>query len=89
MTLEDFRQSLSASEPPAGLMVGCQGRLEAGSRVGSAGRGPREFVGARLPAPQGRRSEQCKILVRSGWQARLPGNAGCGVDQHCDGFAVI
>jgi hypothetical protein len=89
MTVDNFRQSLTATEPPAKLkpcahrtMVGCQGRLEAGALIGSAGRRPRGFVGTRLPASQRRRSEQRSLLVWSGGQASLPGAAGCRMAKH-------
>jgi hypothetical protein len=42
MTLDDFRKSLTATEPPAGIntrscrtVVGCQGRLDTSPRIGS------------------------------------------------------
>jgi hypothetical protein len=96
MTLDDFRQSLTATEPPAGLshaLAGLwwdkKGDWDASARIRSAGRRHRGFVGARLPASQGRRSRQRSILVQPGGQARVPGAAGCGVDEHCDSFAGI
>jgi hypothetical protein len=57
MTFDDFRQSLTASEPPAGLtlalkgygaMVGCEGRLDDGARIRPAGRRPRRLAGTCL-----------------------------------------
>ena len=45
MTLDDFRQSLTATDPPAGLtlaldwaVVGREERLDAGARIRAAGR---------------------------------------------------
>ena len=62
-------------------MVGCQGRLDAGPLIGSAGRRPRGFVGSRLLASQGRRSGQRSVLVWSVREACLPRATGCGVAQ--------
>jgi hypothetical protein len=48
-----------------------------------------DFVGARLPASQGRRSGQRSLLVRSGGKARLSGTTGCGMAQQRDSFAEM
>ena len=89
MTLNDFRQSLTATEPPdglthalAGLWWDAKGRLDASTRIRAAGRGRRGFVGARLPSSQGRRSEQRGVLVQPGWQARLRHIARFRVARH-------
>jgi hypothetical protein len=52
MSLDDYRQSLTTAHPPArlplalaGLWWDDEGRWDAGSRIGSAGLGPRGFRG--------------------------------------------
>jgi len=65
-------------------MVGCEG-----PRVCPAGRRPRGFVGARLSASQGRRSEQGHVLVWSGGEARVPTITRCGMAQHRERIAGV
>jgi hypothetical protein len=48
----------------------------------------RGLVGTRVPPSQGRRSEQRSLLVQSGWEARLPRTARCGMAQHRERFAT-
>jgi hypothetical protein len=62
--------------------VGCERRLDAGARSCPAGRRRHRFVGSRLPSPQGRRPEQCSLLVRPSRQASLSGDFERGVDEH-------
>ena len=72
MTLDDFRKSLTEAKPPAELTLALAGLwwdakgLDAGPRIRSARRRARGFVGARLPASQGRRSGQRSLLVSVG-----------------------
>ena|ERR1022692_2670338 len=70
-------------------MVGWQGRLDAGARICPEGRRPRGFVGARLPAPQERRSGQRSLLVQPGRQDRVPGTSGCGMARHRERVARV
>src|SRR5438445_513135 len=72
---------------PSCLVVGWQGRLEAGARIRSTGRRRRGFVGSRLFTPQGRRPEQRRVLVQPGRQASVPGAARFGMAQHRESFA--
>lgn len=53
------------------IMVGCQGRLDAGARIRSAGRRQGWLVGACLPPSKRGRSCQCCLLVQSCGPARL------------------
>jgi len=74
---------------PRGIVVGRQGRLDAGARVRSAGRGHRGIVGSRIPPSQGRRSGQCGVLVQPGGEASVPAATGCGVAVHSKNIAEI
>jgi len=80
MTTDDFRQSLTATDPPAGLthaLAGlwwdAKGDWTRAHESAQQDEGAGWFVGARLPPSQGRRRKQCGILVQSGWQTSLPG----------------
>ena len=95
MTLDEFRQSLTATEPPAGLTRALAGLWWDARAIGrertnppSRTKAPR-IVGSRLPASQGRRSGQRGVLVRPGRQARLPGATRCGMAQHCERIAEV
>jgi hypothetical protein len=95
MTLDDFRQSLAAADPPAdlthalaGLWWDAKGDWKQ-AHESAPGRRLGGLVGARLPPPQGRRSGQRSLLVQPGWQARLPRTAGCGMAQHREKLAGV
>ncbi len=88
MTLEDFRQSLTRSDtPPAGvtpllqaLWHDAQGRLGPRAYAGSGGRDEGRRLGARLPASQGRRPRQRRLLVSPRVARPLHRHAGRRVD---------
>lgn len=76
MTLDEFRQSLTATEPPAGLTHALAGLWWDAkgdwTRAHESAQQDEGVVGSRLPAPQGRRSGQRHILVSTGRQTRVP-----------------
>jgi hypothetical protein len=90
MTPESFRQSLTATEPPAGLTLALAGlwwnangdwaRAHESAQQGERMHG--WIVGSRLHAPEGRRSGQRNILVQPIRQTRLPRATRCGMAQH-------
>jgi hypothetical protein len=76
MSLDDYRQSLAAAHPPAGLPLVLAGLWWEAKRDGTqahesalAGRRPRGFLRPRLFASEGRRSGQRSLLV-SPWMRR-------------------
>jgi hypothetical protein len=96
MTLDEFRESLVATEPPTGLTHALAGlwwdakgdwvRAHESAQQDEGIEG--SWVHA-YPASQGRRSGQRSLLVQPGGQARVPGAAGCGVAKHSEGVAEI
>jgi hypothetical protein len=86
MTFEEFRQSFTATEPPAGLTFAlaglwwdAKGDWQRAHEAAQQDEGRRGFVGSRVPASQRRRSGQRRLLVQPSTQARLPGAARYGV----------
>jgi len=89
MTLDEFRQSFTAPEPPAELTNALAGLWWDGkgdwTRAHESAQQDEGKDGSWVHAYlQGRRSRQRSVLVRPSGQARLPGTARCGMDQHRD-----
>jgi hypothetical protein len=96
MTLDAFRQSLTADEPPAELTLALFGLWWDAKRdwkraheSAQQDEGPEGFVGSRLPPSQRRRSGQRSVLVWSSGETCLPRTARCGVAQHRERFAEM
>jgi hypothetical protein len=96
MILDEFRQSLTATEPPAGLTLALAGLWWDGKgdwnmahASAQQDEGPEgNWVHAYLHRKE-RRSEQRSLLVSPGGEARLPRVTGCGMDQHREGVVEI
>ena len=94
MTLDDFRQSLTATEPPAGLTLAlaglwwdAKGDWTRAHESAQQDEGPEgSWVHAYLHRKEGDQGNAA-YWYRSGGQARLPGAAGCGMAQHCERIA--
>ena len=71
------------------VVVGREGRLDASTRIRSAGRRRRGIMGSRLSSSERGRPEQCRLLVQPRRQARLPRTTRCGVAEHRNSFAEI
>jgi hypothetical protein len=86
MRLDDYRQSLTAADPPArlplalaGLWWDAKGDGRQAHESARQDSGPEGSVGARLFASEGRRSGQRSLLVQSGGEAWLPRATGCAM----------
>ena len=94
MSLDDFRQSLTAAEPPAELTLALSGLWWDGkgdwTRAHESAQQDEGIEGSWVHAYLHRKEgDQSNAFVQSGRQARLPGASGCGMAQHCGGFAGI
>jgi len=72
---------------PRRAVAGCQGRLDASTRIRSAGRRQGWLVGSRLLASQGGRSGERSLLVQPRRQARVPRVTRRRMGQHRDASA--
>jgi hypothetical protein len=76
MTLDDFRKSVTNTQPPAalslalaGLWWDAKGDWKRAHESAQQDEGRDGSMGTRLPASERRRSRKCCLLVRSGRQA--------------------
>jgi hypothetical protein len=96
MTLDEFRQSLTATEPPvvltlalAGLWWDAKGDWTRAHESAQQDEGKDGSWGSRLPSSQGRRSGQRRLLVQPSGQASLPGATRCGMAIDCQSVAGV
>jgi hypothetical protein len=91
MTLDDFRQSLTAAKPPAelalalaGLWWDAKGDSTRAHESAQQDEGPHgSWAHAYLHRKEGDQG-QCSVLVWSRRQACLPTTTRCGMAQHCE-----
>jgi hypothetical protein len=96
MTVDDFRQSLTAAKPPAELTLALAGlwwdakgdwpRAHESAQQDEGIEG--SWVHAYLHRKEGDPGKR-SLLVRSGRQARFPRATGSGMARHCESFAGI
>ena len=96
MTLDDFRQSIAATEPPTGLSLALAGlwwdakgdwkRAHESAQQDEGMDG--SWVHAYLHRKEGDPSNAA-YWYQPGRQARMSGAAGCGMAQHCRCFGAV